>query len=216
MAKPSHVASRVSISSSAEPVDGNAEHHRSIPAIDSPDYLTKDSAGEIINDLAPAQSARTSRRVFMNSIVSAASLVAAAKVVAPSVVKAETAADGDDPIFAAIGRERTLNDAFLARARYEDDLAERGMEVASDDSRSPEMVAIVDASVAARVALANTAPTTLRGLIAYLDYVIAEGEKLSSEDLPVFFFDGEEETTNFVRSLARCVHGLCAGVSPAT
>jgi hypothetical protein len=36
------------------------------------------------------------------------------------------------------------------------------------------MVEIVNASIAARASLANTAPTTPAGLAAYLDYVVAE------------------------------------------
>jgi hypothetical protein len=65
------------------------------------------------------------------------------------------------------------------------------------------MVAAVNATVAARQELANTAPTTLPGIVAYLDYVLTEGEKLSSPEWEVFFFDGEEETLDFVRSLRR-------------
>lgn len=51
---------------------------------------------------------------------------------------------------------------------------------------------------AARAALANTAPTTLAGLRAYLDFVLDE-----SAHLEELMFDGDEETQDFVRSLAR-------------
>jgi hypothetical protein len=49
MAPPSHVAERVSISSSAELVDpnANANDHRSIPAINSRDQKSTDIVGEI-------------------------------------------------------------------------------------------------------------------------------------------------------------------------
>jgi hypothetical protein len=115
-----------------------------------------------------------------------------------------------DPIFAAIEKERALNAAFIARCEHEDGLREAGIELtpAAGDHRTPEMVAAVNATVAARVGLANTAPTTLAGLVAYLDYVVVESERLSDPEMEVFFFDGEEETLDFVRSLARSVRGM--------
>jgi hypothetical protein len=110
-----------------------------------------------------------------------------------------------DPIFAAIEKARSLSAAFIARCRYEDDLTESGQELiaAPDDMRTPEMVSIVDASVAARGELANTVPATLAGLVAYLDYVVSESEKLEE-----FFFDGGAEAQDFVGSLARCAKQL--------
>ncbi len=48
------------------------------------------------------------------------------------------------------------------------------------------MITIVHAGIVARVDLANTAPTTPSGLIAYLDYGLAESEKLSGEERSVF------------------------------
>jgi hypothetical protein len=110
-----------------------------------------------------------------------------------------------DPIFVAIEKERALGAAFTTRYRHEHDLAAAGVELeraAPDDSRTPEMVAFVDASVNARWELAETAPTTLAGMIAYLDYLLVESEKLSGPET-VFFFDGNEETLMFVRSLAQ-------------
>ena len=82
--------------------------------IDSPDNKPEDNAGAIENDPAPEQSARTSGRVFMNSIVSAASLAAAAKIAAPSLAEAETPANliavavsvEPDPIYAATSNLR--------------------------------------------------------------------------------------------------------------
>jgi hypothetical protein len=104
-----------------------------------------------------------------------------------------------DPVFAAIEKERTANDTCWARYDYEDDLKKRGCELtpAPDESyRTPEMVAVVNASRAARADLANTAPTTAAGLVAYLDYVLS----MSNDEL---MFDGDDETRDFVRSLAR-------------
>jgi hypothetical protein len=68
------------------------------------------------------------------------------------------------------------------------------------------MVEIVNASIAARASLANTAPTTPAGLAAYLDYVVA----VPIEEL---LFDGDDETQDFVRSLAPAAHGM-SGLQP--
>jgi hypothetical protein len=118
---------------------------------------------------------------------------------------ADTLAHEPDPIFAAIEKERALDAAFIARCYYEDALAGSGCKLspAPDDSRTPEMVAAVTASRAARAELAKTVPTTLAGMVAYLDYVVSESDKL--DDL---FFEGEDDEGNneardFVRSLAR-------------
>ena len=102
------------------------------------------------------------------------------------------------PIYAAIEANRETYAAFIARCIFEDDLAEKGIKFEPDDNdgRTPEMIAIVNASIAARASLANTAPTTRAGLVAYLDYVLAES-------LDDFLFDGDDETMDFVRSLAR-------------
>jgi len=142
------------------------------------------------------------------STLSRRSIVASAAAALPAlaVPAVALASTEPDPIFAAIEKERALNTAFLARCRYEDDLVEAGVKLApasGEDSRTPEMVAAVNAAVVARQELANTAPTTLSGLVAYIDYVLTESEKLSSPGLEVFFFDGEEETLDFVRSLWR-------------
>lgn len=103
-----------------------------------------------------------------------------------------------DPIYAAIEAHRRADTAFLARCMLEDDLVERGVRLdpATDDFRTPEMIAVVNASIAARASLANTTPTTTAGLAAYLDYVLT----MSSDE---FLFDGDDETIDFLRSLAR-------------
>jgi hypothetical protein len=60
------------------------------------------------------------------------------------------------------------------------------------------MVAAVNACRAARADLANTAPSTLVGLVAYLDFVAVQSD-FYGEPL----FDDDDETRDFIRSLAR-------------
>jgi hypothetical protein len=47
----------------------------------------------------------------------------------------------------------------------------------------------------------------LAGLTTYLDFLIARSVELSEGD-DVFFFDGDEETLTFVRSIARSARAL--------
>jgi len=85
---------------------------------------------------------------------------------------------------------------------YEDDLAESGHKLSpapGEEYRTPEMVALVTAGIAARVALANTAPTTLAGLVAVLDFAVSEIAN-SDGEMP---FDGTEEMNPFIQSLHR-------------
>jgi hypothetical protein len=56
------------------------------------------------------------------------------------------------------------------------------------------MAALVDANIAARLALAETTPTTMAGLLAVLQFV----REQSQDD---FLFDGDEESTCFVASI---------------
>jgi len=78
-------------------LEGVSEKAASIPAIDSPDHRTKDNTGEIINNLSPALSARTSRRaLIMNSIVSAAALSSAVAVASPAPDLAVLPSTSDD------------------------------------------------------------------------------------------------------------------------
>jgi hypothetical protein len=116
-----------------------------------------------------------------------------------------------DPIHGAIKKDRSLHTPSSPDVSMSMRLADAGVELAPapGDSRIPEMIAIVHAGIAARVDLANRVPTTPSGLIAYLDYGLAESEKLSGED-EVFFYDGEEETLDFVRSLALSIRGMPA------
>jgi hypothetical protein len=104
-------------------------------------------------------------------------------------------------IFAAIEKHRALDVAFIARCHYEDDLAESGHKLspAPGEFRTPEMVALVTAGIAARVELANTAPTTLAGLVASLDFAVSEA-CVTDGELP---FDGATEMNVFIKSLHR-------------
>jgi hypothetical protein len=152
------------------------------------------------------QMSKFSRRSIVSSVAALPALVVPAAAVAAST--------DPDPIYAAIEKERALEAAFVARCYQEDDLVDASVELepaAPDDDRTPEMVAVVDAGVNARLELAKTAPTTLAGIIAYLDYLLAESERPSGADA-VFFFDGDEETLMFVRSLARSARYI-AGVA---
>jgi hypothetical protein len=108
-----------------------------------------------------------------------------------------------DPIYAAIETYKSVDAAFLVRCRYEDDLAEKGIKLArgDDDYRTPEMAALVDANIAARLALAETTPTTMAGLLAVLQFV----REQSQDD---FLFDGDEESTCFVASIEHAVLGM--------
>jgi hypothetical protein len=102
-----------------------------------------------------------------------------------------------DPAFAAIEAYKTAFDAFIARCRYEDDHVK--LEPAPDDVRTPEMVALVNSSIATRQALAATVPTTMAGLVAVLKCVI-------EESVDQFLFeDEEEEVLIFLSSIKRAV-----------
>jgi hypothetical protein len=140
--------------------------------------------------------ANLSRRAIMSS---AAALPALA--VLPAIASGALAHE-PDPIFAAIEKHRALDVAFIARCHYEDDLAESGYKLSpapGEFSRTPEMVALVTAGIAARVELANTAPTTLAGLVAFLDFAVSQIDYLDGE-LP---FDGATEMNVFIKSLHR-------------
>ena len=117
-----------------------------------------------------------------------------------------------DPIFAAIEKYRALDAAFIARCYYEDGLAESGQKLspAAGDHRTPEMVVLVNALIAARAELATTAPTTLAGMVAYLDYVLSESDKM--DDFLFVSGDGDpdedDEARDFLRSLARAARQI--------
>jgi ABC-type sugar transport system substrate-binding protein len=136
-------------------------------------------------------------------------LVAGAAATLPAIAAGPAAAatlNGPDPIFAVIEAHKSNHAAFLARCRYEDELEEKGirLERAIDDYRTPEMVALVDAGIAARVAIAETAPTTPAGLAAVLRFIDEETDKLGD-----FFFPEEtDESQRFVRTMERAVLGM--------
>lgn len=71
----------------------------------------------------------------------------------------------------------------MTRCRHEGELRKAGVKLVSAEGeygRTAEMIAVVNALIEERWELANAAPTTLPGLVAYLDYLLAEGERLSS------------------------------------
>lgn len=140
-------------------------------------------------------------------VASTAAMPAAAALGLPAVAQARAE---PDPIFAAMKKHVALYEAFIARSRYEDDLAESGHKLphaSADDSRTPEMRDIVTASVAGREELAATSPTTLAGLLAYLRFVHEQSCK--EHDC---LFDGDDETLAFFESIGRSARAL-AGVS---
>jgi hypothetical protein len=86
-----------------------------------------------------------------------------------------------DPIFAAIEKYRAL-----------------------DEDTPPKSF------IAARVELSKTAPTTMAGMIAYLDYVLLESDKLDD-----FLFmtggmdpNNDDEARDFLRSLSRAARQI--------
>jgi hypothetical protein len=109
-----------------------------------------------------------------------------------------------DPIFAAIEANRKADVDFIRLCDLEGELEEKGIELVSapDDHRTPEMAATVDASIKSRELLAKTAPTTLAGLVAYIDYV-------RDWSRTEFLFDGAPgESKDFLESLQRSVHNI--------
>jgi hypothetical protein len=139
-----------------------------------------------------------SRRTIMHSVA-----VLSAIAVLPAIASG-AAAHEPDPIFAAIKKYRASDAAFIARCEYENHLEEFGddygeLRPAPGDYRTPKMVALVTEGIADRVALANTAPTTLAGLVAVLDFAVSESCVRDGE-LP---FDGAEEMNPVIQSLHR-------------
>jgi hypothetical protein len=112
-----------------------------------------------------------------------------------------------DPIFAAIENNRKVDAEFIRLCDAEDALEESGIELlpGPDGHRTAEMAAVCDTSIKSRKSLARTAPTTLAGLAAYIDYP----RHWSADD--EFLFDGNEESADFLESLHRALCGLNAG-----
>lgn len=141
-------------------------------------------------------------------VTSAAALPALA---VPAVAVAASAEP--DPIYAAIEKFRHADEAAMARFIYEDNLLHGHAELtpALRDFRTAAMVAVVTAEVDARRELTETMPTTLAGLSKYLDFVLAQTAKLSSDDYEEFFFCDDQEMNEllpFVQSLARSVRHI--------
>jgi hypothetical protein len=72
-----------------------------------------------------------------------------------------------------------------------------------NDYRTPEMVALVTASIAARKNLAATVPTTVEGIAAALEYATAY-----HDEIRIPLFDSAKETQIFMQSLAQCARNL--------
>jgi hypothetical protein len=127
---------------------------------------------------------------------------------APALAASALALSGPDPIFAAIENHRKCDADFIEQCNLEAAAEETGVKFAAaseEDRRTPEMIDAVDASIEARESLAKTAPTTLAGLVAYLDYV-----RDWSPDDELLFAD-DREGMDFLESLQRAVRGLNAG-----
>ena len=136
-----------------------------------------------------------------------AALVGAAALPAMSL----PAMPGTDPVFAAIEKYRAAKRAFMARCDYERDLEESGCKLtpAPNDHRTPEIAAIVKLHIAARAELAKTAPTTLAGMVAYLEYASLESDKL--DELLFEGSDGvsgENDARNFLQSLSHAARQI--------
>jgi hypothetical protein len=84
------------------------------------------------------------------------------------------------------------------------------LDKAPDDHRTPEMVAAVKEAIAARIALANTVPTTPEGLAALTTFVRERSVECSE-----FYFaaDDPDEQLLFVASLDAAARGM-AGLKP--
>jgi hypothetical protein len=151
--------------------------------------------------------AKLSRRAILAGTAAvSATAIAATPTRASWTTPAVVDATSPDPIFAEIEKYRATNTAFIALCHHEESLENAGHELiaAPSDFRTPEMVATVTASAAARERLSSTSPTSLTSLAAYLDFVQA------NSDDEQFVFDGEEETLAFVCSLLRAVRGIVA------
>jgi hypothetical protein len=132
-----------------------------------------------------------------------AMLAGAAAVPAIAIAPSVALAGEPDPVFAAIGNYQRADAAFIARAMLEDELAEAGIRLAnaSGEHQTAEMVVVVNASKAARAALARTVPTTPAGLIAVTQFV-------REQSCDIYLFDdeiGDNECRAFVASIETAV-----------
>jgi hypothetical protein len=146
-----------------------------------------------VAEAASTRSTASTRRAFMRTVASVASI----SIVAPSIAASSVAEPpaARDPIFAAMERWELAEAAFHA-ADEESDLADE----------------LGDEAVAARVALASTRPTTFTGLAAYLRFLSSQSGVLGT-----FFFDDQYESMAFVKSLDRALAALMrVPADPAT
>jgi hypothetical protein len=148
----------------------------------------------------------------MSQDLSRRAVLAGTAAAIPASALSVSLAQEPDPVFAAIEAHKRADAAFIARAMFEDELAERGIKPPKTeaDYRSAEMVEVVEASIATRVALAKTIPTTPAGLLAVLHFV-----REQSKDF-FFFEDGaptaEDECLAFIASIEASVKAMIGQV----
>ncbi len=136
----------------------------------------------------------TAHQTTRRALVAGVAFVTSAAAL-PAIAAVQSS-DTADPIFAAIERwqrTRTEIDRFDAK----------------NDSESPDAEAAVSAVWEARLLLAETAPTTLAGLAAYVSFLRCQ----SVDELETFFFDesGEhDEQLAFIESLDRSLASIVA------
>jgi hypothetical protein len=95
----------------------------------------------------------------------------------------------------------------MARVYFEDD-AENGIKHLA--TRTPEMVRLVEASIAARVALAETAPTTKAGLVSVLRFVREQSDPRGQ----FFLTAGRKARALSPRSSRPCLACSCNANAP--
>ncbi len=135
-----------------------------------------------------------SRRVLVAGVASVASAVAAPAIAA--IQSSDTA----DPIFAALERWQKIE---IECHRLLDEESDGGI------NQSPRAAAAVEAIWEERLRLAETAPTTLAGLAAYVRFLHHQ----SAVVLETSFFESEgehDEQLAFFESLDRSVASIAA------
>jgi hypothetical protein len=112
-------------------------------------------------------------------------------------------------MLAAVARARAAEAAFVERWDRDNDLEDKGIELvpAPSDHRTPEMVAAVDESIAARDAIAETVATTPAGLAALTGFL-----REMALETRLFYFE-DDQAVAFTASLDQAVCGM-SGLRP--
>jgi hypothetical protein len=141
----------------------------------------------------------------MNTNTSRRAVLAGAATLPALAVPAAAGSLTHDPIFAAIERARRAYGRCCKVSEWEDQQEGAGIKLvlAEGDHRTPELRDAVNEAIDARYSLAETAPTTLAGLLAWLQYV---AEQSAVEE--TFYFDNAEECMAFATTLGRAVRGI--------